>query len=120
MQELRLVLIVIGALAITALVLHGLWTSRKEKPTKFKKKGSDSMSEFHQPEVVTEAIKDDILTEDFGRNGKQTRFQRTGSKLDFGRTSDMDPLDPLLNKSPEPSIVTPASDRKSTRLNSSH
>lgn len=38
MQELRLVLIVLGALAIAALLLHGLWTNKKEKTTKFGEK----------------------------------------------------------------------------------
>ncbi|UTM58053.1 cell division protein ZipA [Photobacterium sp. CCB-ST2H9] len=38
MQELRLVLIIVGVLAISALLLHGLWSSRKDKPAKFGEK----------------------------------------------------------------------------------
>lgn len=53
MQELRLVLILVGALAIAALLFHGLWTSRKETNSKFGKKVDiDFDSDVDDEEVV--------------------------------------------------------------------
>ncbi|MGF1726683.1 cell division protein ZipA [Photobacterium nomapromontoriensis] len=45
MQELRLVLIIVGTLAIAALLLHGLWSNRKENPAKFGEKPIGKLDE---------------------------------------------------------------------------
>lgn len=55
MQELRFVLIIVGALAIAALLFHGLWTSKKEGKTKFGSKPLGKLDvENEESDVVPE------------------------------------------------------------------
>ena len=95
MQELRLVLIIVGALAIAALLLHGLWSSRKEKPAKFGEKPLGKLGES-----------DNVDADGFDRDGvgsvrvvssdtqaaEPARPERKEPELHFSSTIEADPL----------------------------
>ncbi|GAA5646448.1 MULTISPECIES: cell division protein ZipA [Vibrio] len=64
MQELRFVLIIVGALAIAALLFHGLWTSKKEGKAKFADKPLGRIDVEHDEEDTPEAQERAFAPED--------------------------------------------------------
>ncbi|PNI06069.1 cell division protein ZipA [Vibrio diazotrophicus] len=81
MQELRFVLIIVGALAIAALLFHGLWTSKKEGKSKFGDKPLGKLeveqedtvpSRAFAPEYDYEIIRKDRKEPDFGLSDTAT------------------------------------------------
>ncbi|MGL5291693.1 MAG: cell division protein ZipA [Vibrionaceae bacterium] len=92
MQDLRLVIIVIGAVAIVGLLLHGLWTNKKEQPAKFgdrpskKTTNSDGFDDHGLSSVrVVKAAQPESNDEDL-----------------FGAKSDNTYIDPLFAEDKQP------------------
>ncbi|MDR9830857.1 cell division protein ZipA [Vibrio sp. FNV 38] len=89
MQELRFVLIIVGALAIAALLVHGLWTSKKEGKAKFGDKPLGKLDVQSSPE---EPEADDDY--EIVRKGSRTN--------DFVANIQTSDIDPLIDSVTEP------------------
>lgn len=90
MQELRLVLIILGAVAIAALLLHGLWTSRKEKPAKFGEKPIGKLREKDDSGFDQDGIGSVRVIKPGSSEKPKTERKEPG--LSFGDKPDVDPL----------------------------
>lgn len=93
MQELRLVLIIVGLLAIAALLFHGLWTSKKEGKAKFGNKPHRKLGNTEQEEepdyAATRAFAPEDDFEIIRKPRKEPEFNSDDTEKD---TPSFDPL----------------------------
>ncbi len=100
MQELRFVLIVVGILAIAALLFHGLWSSKKEGKAKF---GNKPLSKLDVDQGEADLVEQD---RNFA-SAPQDDFEiirKDRKEPDFGMDNTFDTKidsDPLLGSIPE-------------------
>ncbi|MFN1582399.1 cell division protein ZipA [Vibrio rotiferianus] len=113
MQELRFVLIVVGGLAIAALLFHGLWTSKKEGKAKF---GDKPLGKLDNDLVDEQSLAGGDFApapeDDFEIIRKDRKEPDFGSNDPFEKNIESDPLinhDPLIDGVPDTEPVKKSS-----------
>ncbi len=94
MQELRFVLIVVGALAIAALLFHGVWSSKKEGKAKF---GNKPLGKLEVDQGDADLVGQDrnfaaAQQDDFEIIRKDRKEPDFGMENTFDTRMDLDPL----------------------------